>query len=81
MAAAAVQDDPASHAHQVVFGLVETDPATRADRIILADTDDGEPLSPEAGPFMIVAENDARAARSPRMVVSIGVIRLGEPQT
>ena len=60
--------------------LADTDPATRADRIIVADTDDGEPLSPEAGPFMIVAEGDVRAARSARMVVSIRVIPLGEPQ-
>lgn len=71
----------AADGYRVVFGLAETDPATRADRIILADTDDGEPLSPEAGPFMIVAEGDVRAARSPRMVVSIRVIPLGEPKS
>ena len=65
---------------QVVLGLAETDPATRADRIIIADTDDGEPLSPQAGPFMVVAEGDVRAARSARMAVSIRVIPLGEPQ-
>lgn len=70
----------AADGYQVVLGLADTDPATRADRIIVADTDDGEPLSPEAGPFMIVAEGDVRAARSARMVVSIRVIPLGEPQ-
>jgi hypothetical protein len=69
----------AADGYQVVLGLAETDPATRADRIILADTDDGEPLGPEDGPFMIVAEGDARAARSARMVVSIRVIPLGDP--
>ncbi|MBN8553050.1 MAG: molybdopterin-binding oxidoreductase [Caulobacterales bacterium] len=63
--------------YQVVLGLAETDPATRADRIIVADTDDGEPLGPDVGPFMIVAEGDARAARSARMVVAIQVIPLG----
>jgi len=67
----------AADGYQVVLGLAETDPATRADRIILADTDDGEPLGPDAGPFMIVAEGDVRAARSARMVVSIRVIPLG----
>lgn len=67
----------AADGYQVVFGLGETDPATRADRIIVADTDDGAPLSAEDGPFMIVAEGDARAARSPRMVVSIQVMPLG----
>ena len=70
----------AADGYQVVLGLAETDPATRADRIIVADTDDGAPLSPEAGPFMIVAEDDARAARSARMVVSIRVVPLGEPR-
>lgn len=67
----------AADGYQVVFGLGETDPATRADRIIVADTDDGAPLSAEDGPFMIVAEGDARAARSPRMVVSVQVMPLG----
>ena len=70
----------AADGYQVVFGLGETDPATRADRIIVADTDDGAPLSAEDGPFMIVAEGDARAARSPRMAVSIQVIPLGRPR-
>lgn len=70
----------AADGYRVVFGLGETDPATRADRIIVADTDDGAPLSAEDGPFMIVAEGDARAARSPRMVVSIQVIPLGGPR-
>ena len=70
----------AADGYQVVLGLAETDPATRADRIIIADTDDGEPLSPQAGPFMVVAEGDVRAARSARMAVSIRVIPLGEPQ-
>lgn len=70
----------AADGYQVVLGLGETDPATRADRIIVADTDDGQPLSAEDGPFMIVAEGDARAARSPRMVVSVQVIPLGRPR-
>jgi len=68
----------AADGYQVVLGLGEIDPATRADRIILADTDDGEPLGPDAGPFMIIAEGDARAARSARMVVSIRLVPLGE---
>ena len=68
----------AADGYQVVFGLAETDPATRADRIIIADMADGEPLSPDhQGPFMIVAEGDVRAARSPRMVTAIRVIPLG----
>lgn len=62
--------------YQVAFGLAETDPATRADRIILADRADGAPLSPEDGPYMLIAENDVRPARSARMVTSIKLIAL-----
>lgn len=68
----------AADGYRIVLGLGETDPATRADRIILADARDGQPLSPEDGPFMIVAEGDVRAARSPRMVTAIRVLPLGD---
>lgn len=62
--------------YQVAFGLAETDPATRTDRIILADRADGAVLSPEDGPFMLVSEGDVRPARSARMVTSIKLISL-----
>lgn len=67
----------AADGYQVVLGLGETDPATRADRIILADSEGGRPLDARNGPFMLVAEGDVRAARSPRMVVSIKLVSLG----
>lgn len=53
----------AADGYRVAYGLGETDPATRAARIILADSDGGQPLSPDDGPFMIVAEGDLRPAR------------------
>lgn len=65
--------------YRVAFGLAETDPATRADRIILADRADGAVLSSEDGPFMLVAEGDVRPARSARMVTSIRLISLARP--
>lgn len=65
--------------YQVAFGLAETDPATRADRIILAYRADGAALSPEDGPFMVIAENDVRAARSTKMVTSLKLIYLASP--
>ena len=65
--------------YQVALGLAETDPATRTDRIILADRADGAPLSAEDGPFMLIAEGDVRPARSARMVTSIKLIALAAP--
>lgn len=64
----------AADGYRVVLGLGEADPATRANRVILADMDDGQPLSADDGPFMIVVEGDLRPARSPRMVTSIRVV-------
>lgn len=71
----------AADGYQVVFGLGETDPATRPNRIIIALQDDGALLSERDGPFMVVAEGDLRAARSPRQVVSIQILPLGVSPT
>lgn len=64
--------------YQVILGLAETDPATRRDRVILADRASGEPLGSE-GPFRLVVEGDLRPARSARNVVRIEVLRLATP--
>lgn len=66
----------AKDGYQVVLGLAETDPATRAGKVILADRADGAPLKPEDGPFRIVVSDDLRPARSARMIEKIEVIRL-----
>ena len=65
----------AGDGYQVVLGLAETDPGTRADRVILADRADGAALK-EDGPFRLVVEGDLRPARSARNVVKIEVLRL-----
>lgn len=65
----------AADGYQVVLGLAETDPATRADKVILADRADGAPLKDD-GPFRLVVEGDLRPARAARNVVRIEVLRL-----
>jgi hypothetical protein len=66
----------AADGYAVVFGLAELDPGVRTNRIILADTGDGAPLSAEDGPFRVVAEGDVRPARSVRQVTSVEVVRV-----
>lgn len=66
-----------SDGYQVVYGLAELDPGTRANRVILADREDGKPMAGNDGPFKVVAEGDVRPARSARMVTDIEVVRLG----
>ena len=57
-------------------GLAETDPGTRAGKVLLVDRADGAPLAAGDGPFRIVVSDDLRPARSARMVEKIEVIRL-----
>ena len=59
--------------YQVAFALAELDPGLSADRVLLATSVDGAPLSEADGPFRIIVENASRAARSARMVSSIEV--------
>lgn len=70
----------ASDGYQVVIGLTEADPGTRANKIILADRMDGKPLPEKDGAFRLVVEGDLRPARSARMVTAIKVVKLGEGQ-
>jgi hypothetical protein len=66
----------ASDGYQVVFSLVELDPAMTSNDIIVADTIDGKPLFGHQGPLRIVAPKDARPARSVRMLERLDVVRL-----
>ncbi len=63
----------AADGYRVALSLAETDPAVRADRIILADRADGHPLDAREGPYRLVVEGDKRPARSARNVQSIEV--------
>ena len=62
--------------YAVALGLAETDPATRPNRMILADRRDGAALPADEGPYRLVIEGDLRPARSARMVSRIVVRRL-----
>jgi len=67
----------AGDGYLVAFGLAETDPGTRPNRIILADRMDGAPMGEKDGPFKLIVEGDLRPARSVRMVTSIAVTEMG----
>jgi hypothetical protein len=69
----------AADGYAVVFGLAELDPGVRPNRIILADTVDGAPLTAEDGPFRLVAEGDVRPARSVRQVSAVQIVRFPTP--
>lgn len=69
----------AADGYQVALGLAEADPGTRPNRIIIADRADGAPLGAKEGPFKLVIEGDLRPARSARMVISLSLIRVGQP--
>ncbi len=68
----------AADGYQVALALADTDPAVRADHVILADREDGAPLKTD-GPFRLVVEGDLKPARAARSVVRIEVLRLGTP--
>jgi hypothetical protein len=70
----------AADAYVAVFSLAEFDPAFREQTIILADAQDGAPLSAEAGPLRLVCPGDKRPARWVRQVISIEVVPLAEGQ-
>lgn len=66
----------AKDGYQVVFTLPEVDPAFTDDKILLADTADGQPLDAKHGPFRIVAAREKKGARSIRMLEKITIVRL-----
>jgi DMSO/TMAO reductase YedYZ molybdopterin-dependent catalytic subunit len=58
----------ASDGYQAAFSLAELDPELTDRVILLADTKDGQPLSPREGPFRIVVPGEKRPARWVRQV-------------
>lgn len=64
----------ARDAYAVSFSLADFD-ASYSDRtIVLADQEDGSPLSDTAGPLRLIVAGDKKAARWERMVTSIEII-------
>jgi len=65
----------ATDGYRVVFSLAELDSGILESEVIVADTVDGAPLSPQQGPFRLVAPHEKRPARWIRMLKSITVVR------
>lgn len=65
----------AKDGYQVVLDLAQTDPVTRASRVIVADREADAPLKDD-GPFRLVIEDDLRPARSARQIEKIEVLKL-----
>jgi hypothetical protein len=62
--------------YRVVFSLLEIDPATAAEGVLLADRQDGKPLGEKEGPFRLVVPNDKRHVRWIRMVRWMRIVNL-----
>jgi hypothetical protein len=68
----------ASDHYQVVFSLAELDRMLGNEQVILADTQDGHPITKD-GPYRIVVPDDKRPARWIRNVATIEVINTASP--
>ena len=60
--------------YAVSFSLADFDAAYSDRTILLADQEDGAPLSDTAGPLRLIVSGDKKAARWVRMVTSVEVI-------
>lgn len=61
----------AADGYRVTFSLGEVDPDTHANQILVADTQDGQPLPAKFGPLMLVVPGDKNNERSVRMLAAI----------
>jgi hypothetical protein len=64
----------ARDAYAVSFSLADFDANYSNRTILLADQEDGAPLSDTAGPLRLIVPGDKKAARWERMVASIEII-------
>jgi hypothetical protein len=71
----------AQDGYSVVYTLADFDEAFSTRTIILADSENGQPLPATAAPFQLVAPGDKRPARWTRMVTKIEIVRVGVPST
>jgi hypothetical protein len=67
----------AADGYEVIFALAELDAEFRDRPILLADVRDGKPLPASAGPFQIVAADEAKGGRWVRQVTRIVVVPAG----
>jgi DMSO/TMAO reductase YedYZ molybdopterin-dependent catalytic subunit len=64
----------ASDGYQVTFSIAELDESIGNAQVLVADSEDGKPLGPTAGPLRLVVPGDKRPARWVRMVKAIRVV-------
>jgi hypothetical protein len=64
----------ASDGYKVTFSLAELDAGIGARQVIVADSEDGKPLTSTAGPLRFIVPEDKRPARWVRMVKTVRVI-------
>jgi DMSO/TMAO reductase YedYZ molybdopterin-dependent catalytic subunit len=64
----------ASDGYQVAFSIPELDEGIGNLSVLVADSEDGKPLAPGAGPLRLVVPSDKRPARWVRMVKAIRVV-------
>jgi Oxidoreductase molybdopterin binding domain len=65
----------ASDGYRAAFALAELEPELTDGVILLADTKDGQPLSPREGPFRIIVPGEKRPARWVRQVSAVTVYK------
>lgn len=64
----------ASDGYQVTFSIAELDEGIGNLTVLVADSEDGNPLAQKAGPLRLVVPTDKRPARWVRMVKAIRVV-------
>ena len=68
----------AGDGYQAVFAVAELDPAFTKSDVIVADIENGTPLSDRQGPLRLVAPRDLMGSRSVRMLRRIQIVRLAK---
>jgi hypothetical protein len=63
----------AADGYRAVFTLAELAPGLGSRDVLLADVEDGHPLSSTVGPWRLVAPGDGAGARSVRQVIALRV--------
>jgi hypothetical protein len=66
----------AEDGYQVIFSLVELDPAFIDNEILVADTANGKPLSGGQGSFRLIVPKEKVGARSVRMLTKLDVVQV-----
>ena len=62
--------------YRVALSLAEVDPGVKDAKTIVADAEDGHPLSAKDGPFKLVVEGDKRPARAVHGLVGLELTQL-----